>query len=333
VSPTPSAVVLPGHRRARRAGRLGSARSAGGLTRLAGGLVAVVAVLFGPAGLAAAGRTSSAAGWLSELAGPACASAAGTNPVGLVIDFGNLDGRVAHVSRDCVSFGSGGTGFDLLKADGHTFRINAAGLVCAIDGYPSPDAGCGQHTASGYRYWSFWHAEANDPGVWQYASFGPASHRPGAGSVEGWHYVEGAGNPSDPPPGASALSPCPAGPPATSAPTTVPAAPPPAGGAANSGGSPGGSPAGASAADSTSSSVDDAQEAIRAGAELDQSGATTGGASDGSDQNALGPDAPVSTGAGTGSGVPVAVILVGLAIVALGTVAVVRSRSRTRAES
>jgi len=340
VSPTPSAVAPPGQGRARLAGRIRAAR-------IAGAVIVIVTVLLAPAAWASTGG-----GWLTELAAPACASAAGATPVGLVVDFGTVDGGPARVSRHCVTLTSGGNGFDLLKADGHTFRVDSAGLVCAIDGYPA--SGCGQHTASGYRYWSFWHAEAADPGVWHYANFGPASHRPAAGSVEGWHYVEGAGNPSDPPPGASASSPCP-----TDTPTPTPTVAPPVTAAPATGTGPGGAGSGASpgapapgdgsgsgsltgtgaaSGATTDSTVDDADVAMRAGAELDQPGSETGTggdgrgdtgrSADGSDQQALGASSPAASGRDAGSGVPVAVIVVVVAIVALGGAAVVRSRIR-----
>lgn len=40
--------------------------------------------------------------------------------------------------------------------------------------------------ATGYRYWSFWHADEDG---WTYAQQGPGSARPDDGSVDGWRFA------------------------------------------------------------------------------------------------------------------------------------------------
>ena len=306
-----------------------------------GVLAALAMVVWAVPALGAAG--SSAGGLL----GPSCAAAAGPLQVGLVVDFGSVDsvGAAHPLERRCVSTGGSSdySGFSVLTDGGHTYRISGSGLLCAIDGYPA--TGCGERTASGYKYWSYWHGGSS----WTYSSAGPAYVRPNDGSVEGWHYVDGGGNPTDPPPGASPASPCPTAPPATT--------PPPGG----SGGSGSGGPAGSgstgsgSNSGSTGGSTGGAIGGSSSAAPPGPGGATdstpstevsdsagTDGASDGAvgtdDTAAPGSPAAVTPEAALGasapasspgpSGPPVGVIVVALAVVALGVSAAVRFRRR-----
>ncbi len=180
----------------------------------------LVLALLGGSALAGVGGAVTAAG---------CAEAADAAPaaapvrVALVIDFGSL-GAPAGLVRQCVTVADRSNGFQVLQAGGHTFRLHSSGLLCAIDGLPSGTE-CGVRNGGGYRYWAYFHGDG--AGGWTYAPGGPGAYRVGAGSVEGWHFVDGVGGPTDPPPGASsdAASICPPLPTTTSAPTT--AAPPP----------------------------------------------------------------------------------------------------------
>lgn len=198
-------------------------------------LLAVVSGV-GPAG----GRARGLLGVECASAQAAPATVADAVRVGLVIDRGPLGGGV---SVQCVTLPSGSTGFDLLRTAGHTFRLNSAGLTCGIDGGPA--TGCGERVGASYRYWAYFHTDA---GQWRYASDGPAAQRLRDGDVEGWHFVEGSGTPSDPPPAGPAdhAAICPPLPPPPTvggsgpAPTTGPTPPP--GGAAPVPSPAGGSP-------------------------------------------------------------------------------------------
>jgi hypothetical protein len=263
--------------------------------------------------------------------GSSCAAAAGTVHVGLVIDFGDADpaGAARSSTRQCVSIADRQTGADALVAGGHRLGWSSSGLLCSIDDYPATGSTeCGRTTAHGYRYWSYWHGGA----AWTYSSVGPAGFRPADGSVEGWHFVDGGGNPSDPPPAGSPSSPCPAGPPATTGPTTAPPTTAPNGRGAGpatptppTDGSGGGVPTTAAAdlAPGGASSPD----ASGASAATDAPGAATT-ASGGAAEGALGGSAPASSRSGS-SRVPVGVILLAVAVVALGGSALVRSRARS----
>jgi hypothetical protein len=151
--------------------------------------VVVLVVVTGPA---LVGPALDRTGVGTMLCDGATAAAAGDARVGLVIDRGAAGGGV---SVQCVSVADRSSGFELLRAGGHSFRLNSAGLTCAIDGVP--ETGCGERTANGYRYWAYFHGRS---GAWSYASDGPAVQRLGTGAVEGWHFVEGTGRPDDPPP-------------------------------------------------------------------------------------------------------------------------------------
>ncbi len=151
---------------------------------------------------------------------PAACAAEGAR-AGVVVDFGTFADAPAPEVH-CVPVAAGGNGFDVLEGAGHSVRLNSAGLVCAIDGYPA--TGCGTRTDDGYRYWSYWHGDAAG---WRYAAIGPGTHRPSQTVVEGWRFVQGAGNASDPAPrGPSDPSRVCPPPPATTPPPPVPTSAP-----------------------------------------------------------------------------------------------------------
>ncbi len=145
--------------------------------------------------------------------GTSCAEAApATFSVGLVVDFGILkdssdpSSQVVTCLRDVPARSSG---FDVLQVAGHSFRLDPrTGLLCAIDGLPAD--GCGVRTPSGYRYWAYFHGSGS---TWVHAGNGPAGFFVTTDAVEGWHFVEGAGNPSDPGPRRSPANVCPPLPP------------------------------------------------------------------------------------------------------------------------
>ncbi len=326
--PTPSAsVVAPLGRR-----RVGRARSR--LVAALGAAVAV-AVLVLPAALAGAGGSLLDAG-----VGSSCASAAGTIHVGLVIDYGTVDsaGSSRTTTRQCVALPDSGknrSGANALMAvdtnghAGHVLRWSSSGLLCAIDGYPA--TGCGESSATGYRYWSYWHGGDS----WSYSSVGPDSFTPKDGAVEGWHFIDGTGTTeSGREPQSSPASPCPASPgstipPATSA--TTPATTP-AGSGSGSGGSaaPTSSIVGGSSTtlsdDPSAGSGDGAATDSIAGASPDGSSGSGSGGTAG-DEAALGANAPASSRP-SGSHLPIGVILMVVAVVGLAGSAFVRFRTR-----
>lgn len=196
---------------------------------LAGATLAAVLVLSGAVPLPVAGS--------HPLLSPCPAAAEpGQVRVALVVDFGTVPGSPGRVDQRCVTVKERSNGFDVLQAAGYPIRVSPqSGLLCAIDGYPAPPA-CGDRTSQGYEYWAYF--SGGDSG-WVYSSVGPGSRYVREGSVEGWRFVHGQGNPNDPAPRAAASAtaicpPPPPAPPSTSASSTAPA--PTANGGANGGG-------------------------------------------------------------------------------------------------
>lgn len=110
---------------------------------------------------------------------PAPVHAATANCVAVVVDAGS------RVSARCLPWRSGLTGAAALTGTGHSYRLAASGLICAIDGFP---ADC--HVDSTH-YWSYWH-KAPGGGSWTYSSEGAGTYNPRSGSTEGWAYQNGS---------------------------------------------------------------------------------------------------------------------------------------------
>ncbi|MEX1217992.1 MAG: hypothetical protein WEA11_05675 [Acidimicrobiales bacterium] len=162
----------------------------------------------------------------SSCAGPL---AAGEIRVVLVVDGSDL-GKGS--SATCLVVPAGTTGSQLLARRGSELgtgppRYGSSGLLCAIDGAPA--LGCGDRSAGGFAYWAYFNGSS---GSWTYGTINPFIKRLVDGDIEGWRYVQGAGNGQDPPPQLSpsrslfpelitevALPPAPLAP-ASSAPTT-----------------------------------------------------------------------------------------------------------------
>lgn len=87
-----------------------------------------------------------------------------------------------------TSFGNGEAA---LRSAGHSISHNSSGLICRINGYP---ADCPESPMS---YWAYFHAPAG--GAWSYSNFGAANRTPGAGTVDGWRYGDGAAPNTRPP--------------------------------------------------------------------------------------------------------------------------------------
>lgn len=291
--------------------------------------------------------------------GESCAEATvaqATINVGMVVDFGILKGagdpRGQRVT--CVPVPSGSSGIQLLEAAGHDYRLNGSGLLCAIDGLPAGNE-CGERTPSGsYRYWAYFHSAGSS---WSYSGIGPSSYRATAPVVEGWHFVEGAGNPGDPPPRRAPTTICPVAPPPTAPPTTprpvaptttpvTPSVPSPAPsgpsvdpGAAPSGNAPAATTTvpGATPADGTpdptdgstdGSATDPSVSAGEPGAGA-PTGTVAGHGGDATDVTILTAAQSGSSGSGAGGGAPLATIVVVLVVAALGGVAAWRFRFRS----
>lgn len=139
----------------------------------------------------------------------ATGACAGSNGVTVVVDSRPLGGGI---TIRCAE-GSPSTGIDALRRAGFTVRgtVRFPGFVCRIDDAPGSDP-C-LDTAPADAFWSYWHASRG--GSWTYSDTGAAERTPPSGSVEGWVFSDGSGQP----PGIA--------PPARPTPTTT-VAPPPA---------------------------------------------------------------------------------------------------------
>lgn len=140
-----------------------------------------------------------------------CAEAQGQIRVTVVVDPGTVGGAPRGPESTCVTVSSGATGADVLAERARKLgrpqpRYDSSGLLCALDGYPS--SGCGEQGSGGYEYWAY---STSRTGDWRHSSQGPAFRRMQDGDVEGWRFLRGAGNPSDPPPRLAPSSACPSG--------------------------------------------------------------------------------------------------------------------------
>ena len=154
------------------------------MTALLVGVVAVVTLLVGSAGNASA---SSCSGPLAD----------GEIRVALVVDSSDVGGGA---SATCLVVPAGTTGSQLLARRGSELgtgspRYGSSGLLCAIDGLPT--TGCGDRSSGGFEYWAYFNGSS---GSWVYGNINPFTRRLSDGDIEGWRYVQGAGNGQDPPP-------------------------------------------------------------------------------------------------------------------------------------
>jgi hypothetical protein len=90
----------------------------------------------------------------------------------------------------CVRWHSGITGDEVLN-DVATVKYRPTdGLITQIDGTP------GNNRADETHYWSYWH---NTGAGWRYSTTGAGSYLPKAGTVEGWHFINGSSTATPPP--------------------------------------------------------------------------------------------------------------------------------------
>lgn len=111
------------------------------------------------------------------------AAAAKTICVGVVVDARWLDGPV---SADCATVADGSTGYDVLKAAGHTVGFRQDGLICTIDNRPTD--GCSKTDA--LHYWAYFHREPTSSS-WSYSNEGATTYKPDNGETEGWVWRDG----------------------------------------------------------------------------------------------------------------------------------------------
>lgn len=142
---------------------------------------------------------------------------AGHIRVVVVVDLGGA-------SSTCLVVPAGTTGKQVLERRAGEIgaalpRYGSSGLLCAIDGHPAAPA-CGNRSAGGFAYWAYFNGSS---GAWVYGNYNPFIRRLADGDIEGWRFVEGAGDGTDPPP---RLAPSRALFPAI-VPTTAPPPPPP----------------------------------------------------------------------------------------------------------
>lgn len=146
-----------------------------------------------------------------------CGGSVGEGQIRVVIVVDPGPGGPGGPAATCLVVARGTTGAQLLAERSGALgvprpRYADSGLLCGIDGHPA--TGCGERTASGYRYWAYF---SGTSGSWVYGSGNPFIRRMADGDVEGWRFVDGAGTGQDPPPrlGPSGLFPPLAPPPPT----------------------------------------------------------------------------------------------------------------------
>jgi len=272
-----------------------------------GALVTLGPVAIAPSASPAAATASSGA----------CTSSTGITVVVDMTAFG--DGVHVRCAPQPVS-----SGYEALTKAGFTIQGTAQfpGLLCRIDGRPTPAEDACQKAPPADAYWAYWHAPRG--GSWTYSTSGAGSRKPPPGSVEGWAFGDEAVpgvDPPDPPPSTTTTRP-------SSTPTTsvagrgAGAAPPPSLGsiggttttAASGGGDRSSTTTASPASDSTTSTTDTSTAVI-----------------DGTDGGAGGSGESASTASSSGaddSGSPLG-LLVGVIVAgALTAAGVVMARRR-----
>lgn len=121
---------------------------------------------------------------LLTVAGAPAAHASSTICVALVVDDADLGGGV-HTT--CAKVPQGATGYDVLRAGGHTFTICSNGVLGAIDGKPAD--GCRVKDDS--HYWAYWHRAPHST-TWTYSDEGGGTYQPANASTEGWVWQNGS---------------------------------------------------------------------------------------------------------------------------------------------
>jgi hypothetical protein len=126
----------------------------------------------------------------------ALAVAAALTVIGVAPASGAAAARPRHVAIvigghgvACVPWHSGITGDEILN-DVATVKYRPTdGLITQIDGTPK------NNTADETHYWSYWH---NTGSGWRYSTTGAGAYQPKAGTVEGWHFINGSSTATPP---------------------------------------------------------------------------------------------------------------------------------------
>lgn len=111
------------------------------------------------------------------------AAATKTICVGLVVDARPLAGPV---SADCTKVPDGSTGYDVLRAAGHTVGFRQDGLICTIDNRPA--SGCS--ATDDTHFWAYFH-RAPKSSSWTMSNEGATTYKPANGTTEGWVWRNG----------------------------------------------------------------------------------------------------------------------------------------------
>ncbi|MEO7429193.1 MAG: hypothetical protein ABIY48_07385 [Acidimicrobiales bacterium] len=133
------------------------------------------------------GQVSASSG-AAPTRGAAAGACDGSSGVTVVVDFGTLGGGTqTRCAPEPVS-----SGFDALRRAGFTYEGTARfqGLLCRIDGKPSPQQDACQNAPSPTFYWAYWTASAPG-GAWTYSDSGAGNRDPAPGTVEGWAFSDG----------------------------------------------------------------------------------------------------------------------------------------------
>ena len=278
-------------------------------------------------GAAAAAVLSGLGLALTITLGPGLVPAAAAPVDGCAAPMAETDVRVVVVvdpgdggptSSACLVVPRGTTGSQVLARRAAMLgtavpRYASSGLLCAIDGYPS--SGCGERGGTGFRYWAYFSGTSGD---WRYGNFNPFTRRVVDGDIEGWRFVEGAGNGTDPPP---RLDPSPSMFPARSS-----APPEPTASVGPSDGAVAGSAAGVNGTPSTGSSTVVGDGAVVGGDAPVSSDDATRRPVVGDSVSVEVAGAPVVASTSSRPWLPV--VVVALVVAALAGGAVVRSRTR-----
>lgn len=112
----------------------------------------------------------------------------GNDGVTVVVDFGTLGGGMqTRCAPEPV-----GSGFEALTKAGFTYEgtTRFPGLLCRIDGKPSPQQDACYNAPPPRFYWAYWTAPAAG-GAWTYSDAGAGNREPPPGSVDGWAFSDG----------------------------------------------------------------------------------------------------------------------------------------------
>jgi MYXO-CTERM domain-containing protein len=248
-------------------------------------------------------------------------------------------GLVIDGSASCVDWHSGMTGTDVLRAKASLTFHPTNGLLLQINNQP-PSGSPNDNN----HFWSYWQ---NSGGGWVFSNFGPSNNTPRAGTVEGWHYIDGGATTAPPitpsyaslcasmdPQPAPTPPPVPVEPPAATTQAAVPTvAPPIAGGqetsrtSSQTSAGTAAAPAGGETAGSSTQPTDTSETPASVPGTSYSSGRSPSPDPSSTGSDSAIPEITRASSSGNG-GSPVGVVLGALAIVAVGGLAAWQVRQR-----